>query len=554
MESAMDNIQPIRAAQYLRMSTEHQRYSLENQASFIAAYAADRGYELNRTYFDPGKSGLTLRERKGLQALLADALAPDRAFDAILVLDVSRWGRFQDPDQSAHYEYLCREAGVQVIYCAEPFENDGSAVSTLVKQLKRLMAAEYSRELSSKIGRARYQQAKLGFHQGGTRVYGVRRLVVDSLGTPKFFLAPGTRKALTTDRVILVPGEAEQLAVVRTIFRRFVRDERGLSTIANELNACGLRAEKDQAWNAHLVRAVLTHELMIGNYVFGRRRRRLKGRGQPNPPEQWVRVKVMEPIIAPATFLAAQRRLASGRREKPDRRALAKGLKGLLRAKGRLSRTLVDAYPHLPSAFTYRRVFGSMAAAYAAIGYQPPSARWSANGRAAAAPHDLLRLLRTTYERQGYVTAQLIDDDPSLPSSQLIKKRFGSLLEAYASAGLPCDLQELQRDGYRRSVDRGTAAVATGKLKARKSPNPSYEPEEMLESLRRIHTRVGYVTAPLIANEPGCASPITYIKYFGSLYRAYELAGIEHDPARLRGDARRRGWQTRSGGIALATQ
>jgi DNA invertase Pin-like site-specific DNA recombinase len=534
------------------MSTEHQRYSLENQAAAIAAYASDRGYEINRTYFDPGKSGLTLRERKGLQALLADALSANREFDAILVLDVSRWGRFQDPDQSAHYEYLCREAGVQVLYCGEPFENDGSAVSTLVKQLKRLMAAEYSRELSVKIGRARYQQAQMGFHQGGTRVYGVRRLVVDSLGRPRFLLERGARKALTTDRVVLVPGAPEQLAVIRTIFRRFVRDGRGLSTIGGELNARGVCAERGQPWNAHLVRAVLTHELMIGNYVFGRRRQQLKGRGQPNPPEQWVRVKVMDPIIPAATFQAAQRRLASGEREKADRRVLAAGLKRLLRTEGRLSQTLIDACPYLPCAFTFRRRFGSLAAAYRAVGYRQPRTRWSPDGRAAATSEELLDLLRATYRRNGYITGRVIDDDPGAPSSQLISKRFGGLLQAYALAELPSDLQALQQAGYRRSVVRGTAAVVTGALKRRKVPAPAFDRQEMVESLRRIQARRGYVTASLIAAEPRCASPSAFIRYFGSLYRAYELAGLECDPARLRGAARRRGWQTRSDPAALA--
>jgi hypothetical protein len=55
---------------------------------------------------------------------------------------VSRWGRFQDIDEAAHYEFLCRQAGVKVIYCGEQFENDGSIFSNLVKSLKRTMAAE----------------------------------------------------------------------------------------------------------------------------------------------------------------------------------------------------------------------------------------------------------------------------------------------------------------------------------------------------------------------------------------------------------------------------
>src|SRR5262245_16803164 len=96
-----------RAVQYLRMSTEHQRYSLANQAAAIADFARTRGIEIVRSYFDPGKSGLTLEGRAGLQALLAAVLEPARDFDTVLILDVSRWGRFQDIDQSAHYEFLC---------------------------------------------------------------------------------------------------------------------------------------------------------------------------------------------------------------------------------------------------------------------------------------------------------------------------------------------------------------------------------------------------------------------------------------------------------------
>jgi DNA invertase Pin-like site-specific DNA recombinase len=61
----------------------------------------------------------------------------------VLVYDVSRWGRFQDSDESAYYEYRCRRAKIAVHYCAEPFPNDGSVTAALLKALKRAMAAEY---------------------------------------------------------------------------------------------------------------------------------------------------------------------------------------------------------------------------------------------------------------------------------------------------------------------------------------------------------------------------------------------------------------------------
>ncbi len=93
----------LRAAEYVRMSTEHQQYSTHNQSDRIREYAERRGIEIVRTYADEGKSGLSIGGRAGLQRLIADAESGDADFSLILVYDVSRWGRFQDADESAYY-------------------------------------------------------------------------------------------------------------------------------------------------------------------------------------------------------------------------------------------------------------------------------------------------------------------------------------------------------------------------------------------------------------------------------------------------------------------
>src|SRR6266478_2333672 len=106
---------------------------------------------------------------------------------------------------SAHYEYICKRAGISVRYCAEQFENDGSPVSTIVKGVKRAMAGEYSRELSVKVFTGQCRLIELGFRQGGTAGYGLRRMLVDQNGQEKATLKMGEHKSLQTDRVILVP-------------------------------------------------------------------------------------------------------------------------------------------------------------------------------------------------------------------------------------------------------------------------------------------------------------------------------------------------------------
>src|ERR1700730_14481619 len=132
----------VRAAQYVRMSTEHQKYSTENQAEAMQQYAARRGIEIVRTYADEGKSGLRLDGLDALTKLFPDVKIKGADFTTILVYDISRWGRFQDADESAYYEYLCKGAEISVQYCAEQFENDGSIASTIVKGMKRAMAGE----------------------------------------------------------------------------------------------------------------------------------------------------------------------------------------------------------------------------------------------------------------------------------------------------------------------------------------------------------------------------------------------------------------------------
>jgi DNA invertase Pin-like site-specific DNA recombinase len=133
---------PIRAAQYIRMSIEHQNFSPENQLNAIATYASLLNMEVVQTYSDLGKSGLKLANRPGLKALLQDEETRRSRFRVVLVYDVSRWDRFQDADESAYYEYVLKKAGVNVHYCAELFSNHGSLSSVLLKALKPTMAGE----------------------------------------------------------------------------------------------------------------------------------------------------------------------------------------------------------------------------------------------------------------------------------------------------------------------------------------------------------------------------------------------------------------------------
>src|ERR1044071_5198299 len=186
---------PVRAAQYVRMSTDHQKYSTENQAEALQRYAEQRGIKIVRTYADEGKSGLRLDGRDALKRLIDDVQGGKADFTTILVYDISRWGRFQDAGESAYYEYICKRAGISVQYCAEQFENDGSPVSTIVKGVKRAMAGEYSPGLSRKAFAGQCRLIEHGFRQGGPAGFGLRRQLIDQTKVIKGVLSRGEHKS-----------------------------------------------------------------------------------------------------------------------------------------------------------------------------------------------------------------------------------------------------------------------------------------------------------------------------------------------------------------------
>jgi DNA invertase Pin-like site-specific DNA recombinase len=366
----------LRAAQYVRMSTEHQRYSLENQAAGIATYAASRNLTIVRSYEDKGRSGLRFSNRWGLQSLIGDIVGRRADFDFVLVYDVSRWGRPQDIDESAYYEFMCKQAGVRVLYCAEQFENDGSFVSAIMKNIKRVGAGDFSRELSAKVFAGSCRLVRLGFKQGGIAGYGLERVLVDQSGSQRCVLAPGDRKVLMTDRVILRPGRPEEVETVRWIFRSFVRERKTELEIARELNEQRMFNELGRPWRMLSIRRMLECDKYIGNYVYNRKSGKLKGKRTPNPPDLWVRCdNAFEAIIDPALFRAAgkiidRRPRRTIRASKSDAHML-RLLRELLESEGRLTSSIIEDAAELPCHMTYIERFGSLRRAYELIGYHP---------------------------------------------------------------------------------------------------------------------------------------------------------------------------------------
>nr|WP_255548490.1 recombinase family protein [Luteibacter sp. dw_328] len=354
----------------MRMSTDMQQYSLANQKAAIAAYAADHLMSIVREYRDEGRSGLTIEHRPGLTALMEDIRSGRAAFEAVLVLDVSRWGRFQNTDERAFYEFMCWRAGVQVLYVGESFENDQSPFSLVFKGIKRAMAAEYSRELSAKVSAGQRRLARMGYRQGAIAGYGLRRLLVSADGEAKFLLADGDRKSLASDRIILVPGPPEEVRMVRWIFEQYL-DGNGCSEIARQLNRKGVLTHRGKCWVYATVRTILDSEKYAGRAVYCRSSKKLAGRLTQNPETEWVRKDdAYEPLVSTEMFNAVQIRRVSMRRHLTNVELLDR-VRCLYRERGRLTAPLIDADPRLLSSQVLARRFGGLTALYRLVGFTP---------------------------------------------------------------------------------------------------------------------------------------------------------------------------------------
>jgi DNA invertase Pin-like site-specific DNA recombinase len=365
---------PIRAVEYVRMSTESQEFSIPYQQEAMRRYADERGFSIVRTYSDESKSGLTIDRRDALVQLLND-VQTRRDFDVILVYDVSRWGRFQDLDEAGYYEFLCRKNGAAVHYCAEVFDNKPSPLTAMLKSLKRMAAADYSRDLALRVGLSMRRAVVQGYFPGGTPGYGLRRMLVGTDGIRKGILSPGEWKAIRGGRTILVPGPDHEVATVRRIFDLFVNQRLTRTQIANLLNAEGVSYQYGRTWQDQDVHRITKSERYNGVIVYGQNVSKL-GAGQPDtkphkaPPSQWVRGDAGFGELVSKEVAAAARNAPDMRGYRyRDEEDLLKPLRGLLAEHGYLSYGLIVSSPTAPAVATLRARLGSLEAAYERVGY-----------------------------------------------------------------------------------------------------------------------------------------------------------------------------------------
>jgi Recombinase len=107
----------------------------------------------------------------------------------------------------------------------------------------------------------------------------------------------------------------------------------------------------------------------IGVLTYNRKSRKLGAKVTRNPRELWIRNEdAIEPIIHRDAFRRAQKMMGEGRVSIPEEEMLRR-LRKVLMKKGRLSKTIINSTPGLPSMSSYFVHFGTLRNIYRLIGY-----------------------------------------------------------------------------------------------------------------------------------------------------------------------------------------
>lgn len=363
--------QAVKAVAYVRMSTDQQELSIGTQLETIARYAKGNGMQVVRVYEDAAKSGLQIGNRSGMKQLLRDVMDEPRDFDVVLVNDVSRWGRFQDSDAAAYYEYTCRLHGAEVIYVSEPFGHHLDPMTALLKALKRTMAAEYARELGIKCRDGQDRAIRMGYQMGSLPCLGFRKLAVSKDGETRL-LQPKQRKSMQSERIQWIHGPEEELALVRRIFRLYVTPGASVPAVVSILANEGIRTPRGGQFTQAIVSSLLRCEAFAGKFVWGRERYKA---GRLERKRELTREPLgLDPVVEPELWRQAQDKLWRRRRLRRDKEDLLRRLRESL-AKHPGMTTLDLEAMGLPSRRAYSNAFGSVSRALALAGRDPAVVR-----------------------------------------------------------------------------------------------------------------------------------------------------------------------------------
>lgn len=277
-------------------------------------------------------SGDTIEARPEMQRLLSDVAA--RKFDGVLVMEVERLARGDTRDQGTVAQVF-KFSHTKIITPMKTYDPQNDADEEYFEFALFMSRREYS-TIKRRLQAGRIASVRDGRYMGTRDPFGYRRVKIRG------------EKGYTLE---VIPEQAE---LVRMMYRMYVDEHTGASTIANLLNDTQVPTWSGTLWDGGRVRSLLRNPLYAGFVQWNQRvstKKMVDGRiisTRDRNPDQYLLIKGLhEPIIDAAMWERAKLRFLENAPRTPRKQTLSNPLAGLLRC-GCCGRMMVlSSYTHV---------------------------------------------------------------------------------------------------------------------------------------------------------------------------------------------------------------
>ncbi|MBX3438652.1 MAG: recombinase family protein [Planctomycetaceae bacterium] len=257
----------LKAAGYIRMSSDHQGDSPARQRAEIERLAANDGYHIVEWYEDHGLTGTESKNRPDFQRLLADASSGK--FEAVLVSEQSRMSREDVFDAIAHWRLL-RDAGVKLVTVQRGEMRFDDLSGILTAMIEQHGAREESVKLSKRVTSGKREKYRRGERAHGNPLFGFDRVITNEAGqlvqrvhfSQRFQKPAGWRQSLAPST------DVASVEAIRWAFRA-VTSGTPLIVIAQEFNRRGLRSIYGKKFVSQSIKSLLKNPAYCGDLQAG---------------------------------------------------------------------------------------------------------------------------------------------------------------------------------------------------------------------------------------------------------------------------------------------
>lgn len=297
---------------YLRLSKDDginsESNSITNQRELIQSYAKNNEIELVKEYVDDGYSGTTY-DRPALKDLMEEISKKNRAFDIIIVKDLSRFGR-DYIGAGTYIQKIFPQLHIRFISINDNYDSKHADMSdtNLMLPIRNFINDSYARDISNKVKSSQKMKREKGEYIGSFAPYGYKK---SEENKNKLIVDENIRDIIKSIFDMKLKGYsskaiAEELNDLGIDSPKVYKEKQGLHYTG------GFKAVKGGNWSAKSINRIIENEVYIGTMLQGKSATiNYKNKKQIEKDKRdWVKVEhTHEGIISKEVFYIANRML-----------------------------------------------------------------------------------------------------------------------------------------------------------------------------------------------------------------------------------------------------